>query len=204
MLSDIENFDIMLWGDNSEREESESSNFGRRPYSPCYDTSVNQNTNSHSNSREAEIRTCVQNGQRLRETDSNSEFNRPSGELIQQFTQEMGDFMSTVSSQIQRAINEAISDQILPKIHSTLRSGQGRMSERRWEVPDRGQGCRSEEALDRRFRSNSGDRDEFPRFPNRNEDLESTHDTRRLEKCILVCLFKMQTKKQSEIFSHTS
>ena len=46
MLSDIENLDIMLGGNNLVREESESSNFGRRPDSPCYDTSVNQNTNS--------------------------------------------------------------------------------------------------------------------------------------------------------------
>ena len=89
----------------------------------------------------------------------------------------MGDFMSSVSSQIQRAINEAISNRIMPQIQATLRPGQGRMPERRCEVPVRGQGqgSRSEEALDRRCRSNS--RDEFPRFQNRNEDLESTHDT---------------------------
>ena len=36
---------------------------------------------------------------------------------------------------------------------------------------------RSEEALDRGFRSDS--RDECYRFPNRNEDLESTHDNMR-------------------------
>ena len=53
MLSDIKNLDIMFGGKRFEREESESSNFGRRPDSPCYDTSVNKNTNSHSNSREA-------------------------------------------------------------------------------------------------------------------------------------------------------
>ena len=35
--------------------------------------------------------------------------------------------------------------------------------------------CRSEETLDRRFKSDSPN--VFPRFPNRNEDLESTHDT---------------------------
>ena len=66
MLSDIENLDVMLGGNNLEREEKESSNFGRRPDSPCYDSSVNQNANSHSNSREADIRTYVQNGQSLR------------------------------------------------------------------------------------------------------------------------------------------
>ena len=54
VLSDVENFDILL-GEKTKREDSESSDFGRRPDSPCYDTSLNQNTNSHSNSREAEI-----------------------------------------------------------------------------------------------------------------------------------------------------
>ena len=45
--------------------------------------------------------------------------------------------MSTVSSQIPRAIYEAISDQILPQIQATLKSGQGHMPERRWEDPVR-------------------------------------------------------------------
>ena len=78
----------------------------------------------------------------------------------------MCDFMSTVSSQIQRVLNEAISDQIFPQIQATLRTGQGQLPERMWEARIRGQGFRSEEAVNRRFRSNS--RDEFPRFPNRN------------------------------------
>ena len=46
MLSDLENLDIMLGGNNLEKEESESFNFGRRPDSPCYGTSVNLNTKS--------------------------------------------------------------------------------------------------------------------------------------------------------------
>ena len=95
---------------------------------------MNLNTNSPSNSREAEIRTYAQNGQSLRESDSNREFDRLSGELNQRITQEMEDFMSSVSSHIQRAVDEAISDQILPQIQATLRSGHGRMLERRWEV----------------------------------------------------------------------
>ena len=61
--------------------------------------------------------------------------------------------MSTVSSHIQRAINEAKSDQILPQIQATLKSGQGHMPERRWEDPARRPEYRSEEALDRRLRS---------------------------------------------------
>ena len=89
-------------------------------------------------------------------------------------TREMSDFMPTVSSQIQRAINETISDQILPQIQATLKSGQGHVPERTWDDPARRLECRSEEALDRRFRNDS--RDECYRFPNKNDNLESTHD----------------------------
>ena len=70
--------------------------------------------------------------------------------------------MSTVSSQIQRAIKEAISDSMLPQIPGTLKSGHGLMPERKWEDPVRRPEYRSEETLDRRFRSDS--RDECQRF----------------------------------------
>ena len=46
----------------------------------------------------------------------------------------MIDLMCSVSSQIQRAINEAISKQILPQMQGSLRSGPGRVPDRRWEV----------------------------------------------------------------------
>ena len=82
--------------------------------------------------------------------------------------------MSTVSSQIQRAINEAIYDQILPQIEATLRSGQGQMPERRWKVQARRQGC-SSEALNRRFRSSS--RDECNRDSNINDVLNNSCDS---------------------------
>ena len=62
MLSDIENFDVMLRGNSLDREESISSNLGTRPKSPCYGNLLNQNGQSHSNSREAEIRSYTQNG----------------------------------------------------------------------------------------------------------------------------------------------
>ena len=175
MLSDVENLDVMLGGDQLKRDESETSNYGRRPESPSYGTILNQDSNSHPISDEAEIRTCAQNGQSSREIDSGSGFTRLSGELNPKINREMSDFMSTVSSQIQRVINEAISDQILPQIQASLKSGQGHMPDRRWENPARRPECRSEEALDCRFRSDS--RYAGYRFPNRKEDLESTHDT---------------------------
>ena len=43
-----------------------------------------------------------------------------SGDLNQRITREMSDFLSSLSSQIQRAINEAIKDQILPEIQASI------------------------------------------------------------------------------------
>ena len=173
MLSDIANLNVMLGGNHLEMDDSETNNYGRRPKSPS-DTLLNQERNSHPNSHETETRTCAQNDQISREVDSGSEFNRLSGELNQRIIKEMNNSMITVKSRIQRATNEAISDQILPQIHATLTSGQGRMPQRRWEDPARRPEYRSEEALDSRFRSDS--RVEYYSIPNRNEDLESTHD----------------------------
>ena len=84
----------------------------------------------------------------------------------------MSELMSSVSSQIQRAINE----QVLPQFQCTLKSGQGQIPNRRWKVPARRSGYRPEEALNRKFRS--GLRDELPRDLKRNEDLEDTHYNR--------------------------
>ena len=56
MPSDIENLDIMLGSNRLEREESEFCNSVRRPESPSHNALVNHEMNSHSNSREDEIR----------------------------------------------------------------------------------------------------------------------------------------------------
>ena len=69
ILSDIEKLEIMLGGNHLERdEESEFSISGRRPDSP-YNTLINQDTDSCSNSREGEIRGFSQNAPNLRKTD---------------------------------------------------------------------------------------------------------------------------------------
>ena len=110
MLSDIENLEIMLGSNRLQREESEFSNSVRGPESPSYNGLVTHDVNSHSNFREDEIRGYAGNCQNSREVDSSSEINRLSGELKQRVTQEMNDFLCNVSSQIQRAINDAISE----------------------------------------------------------------------------------------------
>ena len=43
--------------------------------------------------------------------------------------------MSSVNSQIQKAISDAISSQILPQIQAALNAGCGQMTQNRWNVP---------------------------------------------------------------------
>ena len=85
----------------------------------------------------------------------------------------MNEVMSTVSSQIQKTISEAINEQVLPQIQASLRSGQGQMPHRGWNVPAERPVYRSEETFNCKNRSNS--RDEFLRSLIRDEDEEVTH-----------------------------
>ena len=96
MLSDSENMDIMLGTNLFEREESELSNSIRRPGSPCYNALVNNDSNSHCNSRENEIRGFASHSHNSGGTESSGEFNRLTVELNQRITEEMDELMSSV------------------------------------------------------------------------------------------------------------
>ena len=50
----------------------------------------------------------------------------------------MDEMMNNVSSQIQRANNEAINNQVLPQIQNALMAVMGRMTKRGWDVPAEG------------------------------------------------------------------
>ena len=54
--------------------------------------------------------------------------------------------MSSVNTQIQRAISDAISDQILPQIQSVLNAGSGQSTLNRWNAPSERLGMNSEES----------------------------------------------------------
>ena len=43
--------------------------------------------------------------------------------------------MDSVNTQIQRAISDAISNQILPQIQTALSAGTGHLTQNRWNVP---------------------------------------------------------------------
>ena len=138
ILSDIENLDIMLGGDRyngTERERSLESNSVRRRESITSNNLDNEGGSLFSNCRNDEPRTSADFGQNSAEANSLAEINRLSSELNSRISREMDEMMSNVDTLIQRAINEAISSQVLPQIQNVIMAGSGRETRRGWEVP---------------------------------------------------------------------
>ena len=138
VLSDIENLDIMLGGDRyngTERERSLESNSVRRRESITSNNLDNEGESLFSNCRNDEPRTSADFGQNSAEANSLAEINRLSSELNSRISREMDEMMSNVDTLIQRAINEAISSQILPQIQNVIMAGSDRETRRGWEVP---------------------------------------------------------------------
>ena len=138
ILSDIENLDIMLGGDRYnriERERSLESNSVRRRESIMSNNLDNEGESLFSNCRNDEPRTSADLGQNSAEANSLAEINSLSSELNSRISREMDEMMSNVDTLIQRAINEAISSQVLPQIQNVIMAGSGRETRRGWEVP---------------------------------------------------------------------
>ena len=138
ILSDIENLDIML-GENhfngSGRDNSLNGTSIRRQNSIASNNLEDEETNLHSENENLGIGTSAGYGHNSASLDSQAEINRLSSELNSRISREMDDMFNNVSSQIQRAINEAINSQVLPQIQNALMAGSGRETRRGWEVP---------------------------------------------------------------------
>ena len=114
MLSDIENLDVMLGGNHLEREESEYDNLSSRSNSPNLNTHENNEEIHYPNSRANRSSNSPEYGHNSAGTDSSAEFNKLSSELNLRISRETDDMMNNVSVQIQRAISDAIGNQVLP------------------------------------------------------------------------------------------
>ena len=142
VLSDIENLDIMLGGNpynGTERERSLDNNSIERRGSVISNNLDNEGESLFSNCRNDEPRTSADFGQNSAEANSLAEINRLSSELNSRISREMDEMMNNVGSQIQRAINEAISSQVLPQIQNIIMAGSGQETRRGWEVQLRDQ-----------------------------------------------------------------
>ena len=138
MLSDIENLDIML-GENHfgarEREGSLNSNLPRRSRSFASNESDNEDENGSRSRRNIEPRMNAECDRNSITGDSSAEINRLSSELNSRISREMDEMMNSVSVQIQRAINDAISTQVLPQIQNIIMAEPGHMTKKGWDVP---------------------------------------------------------------------
>ena len=129
ILSDIENLDIML-GENhfndTRRDGSLDGTSIRRQESITCNNLENEEMNLHSDHRNLGVRTSAGYDQNSAGIDSQAEINKLSSELNSRISREMDEMMNSVSSQIQRAISDAINNQVLPQIQTLL-----------WPVQDR-------------------------------------------------------------------
>ena len=138
MLSDIENLDIML-GENhvntGGREGSLNSNLPRRSRSFASNESENEDGNIGRNQRNANSRTNTECDRNSVTGNSSAEINRLSSEFNSRISREMDEMMNSVSAQIQRAISDAISTQVLPQIQNVIMAGSGHGTRKGWDVP---------------------------------------------------------------------
>ena len=138
MLSDIENIDIML-GENHfnarEREGSLNSNLPRRSRSFASNESENENGNVSKNQGNDHFRTNTEYDRNSVTANSSAEINRLSSELNSHISREMDEMMNSVSVQIQRAISDAISTQVLPQIQNVMMAGSGHWTRKGLDVP---------------------------------------------------------------------
>ena len=78
---------------------------------------------------------CAESDQNSAIANSSAEINRLSSELNSMLSRELDEMMGSVNSQIQRAICDAISIQILPQIQTALSAGSGRLTQIMWNLP---------------------------------------------------------------------
>ena len=133
--SDIENLDIMLCERHSERDEVVNSNSARRPKSTTSDMFGNNEENLHLNHAEMRPDNSANPGQNSTRVNSNAEIKRLSSELNSRLSREMDEMINSVNTQIQRAIYDAISNQVLPQIQNALRAESGHVTQNIWNVP---------------------------------------------------------------------
>ena len=94
-------------------------------------------------------------GQNSVGTSSNAEINTLLSELNSRLSREVDGMMSSVNTQIHRAISDAIDSQILPQIQTALYSGSGHLTQKRWNVPSERPEINPEENCSNKTRKNS-------------------------------------------------
>ena len=107
----------------------------RRPENATSNNFGNADENLYQDHRETSSGINAEYGQNSVGTSSSAEINRLSSELNSRISKEMDEMMNSVSVQIQRDINDAISNQVLPQIQNAITAGSGHVTRKGWNVP---------------------------------------------------------------------
>ena len=137
MLSDIKSLDIMLGGNHfnaRNTDENLNKNLPRRLGSFVSNESENDEENMRRDQRVINPGTSADLDRNSVTANSSTEFNRLSSELNSRISRETDEMMNSVSVQIQRAINDAISNQVLPPIQNVVLAGSGHVTRKGWNV----------------------------------------------------------------------
>ena len=105
---------------------------------------------------------------------SGAEINKLSSELNSRLSREMDEMMTSVNVQIQRAISDAISNQLLPQIQNALKFGSGHLTRNRWNVPVERPGIDSK---DNRYKIRENSRSEPVREGPNGEFTDQAYDS---------------------------
>ena len=174
ILSDIEN--LVMLGINHfngmSSEESLDSILARRPESAASNNLGNEDENSYLNSRNVNSGYNADYGQNSVEAISHADINRLSSELNSRISREMDEVMNSVSVLEQIAINDAISNQVLPQIQKDIMAGSGQVTRKGWNVPTGRPGRNSEVPRNVGTRDNS----RCEHVQNRQNDDQSNHN----------------------------
>ena len=154
------------------REESLDSISARRPESAASNNLGNEAENSYLNSRNVSSGINADYGQNSVEDSSHAETNRLSSDLNSGISREMEEVMNSVSVHLQRAINDAISNQVLPQIQNAIMAGSGQVTRKGWNVPTERPERNSEVPRNVGTRDNS----RCEHVQNRQNDDQSNHN----------------------------
>ena len=198
MLSDIENLDIML-GENHfktrEREGSLNSNLPRRSRGFASNESENEDGNIGRVQGNINSRTNTECDRNSVTGNSSAEINRLSSELNSRISREMDEMMNSVNVQIQRAIIEAISTQVLPRIQNVIMAGSRHGTRKGWDVPSERPELNSEVQRNLNVKNSLRNEQDENQLNNDYPDL-NVHDTY----VFVVSLWLLQTRVLQRMF----
>ena len=166
----------MLGGRHSEREESVNNNPARRPESMNSNLFEDNEANLYLNPGESDSGDNAGLGENSTSANSSAEIDRLSSELNSSMSREMDEMMNSVSAQIQRAINDAISSQVLPQIPNALRAGSGHTTQRGWNIPTERPEMRMRTELLRNEKSRNSSKSERVQTRFNDEPTDNAYD----------------------------